>query len=131
MSTPRTSVKMAALAPMPSASVMITTNVNPGDLRSWRRANLRSFISFGPQRLNRIAVGGAPCRQQTREQSRYCEQGCCGHQQQRIMRGNLIQLRSHQPAERERRDDADREPAQNRRHSLPNDKLENIACLRS
>src|SRR6266496_5981712 len=44
MSTPRTSVKMAALAPMPSASVMTTTAVNPGDLRSWRRANLRSFI---------------------------------------------------------------------------------------
>src|SRR6266487_1950428 len=44
MSTPRTSVKMAALAPMPSASVMTATDVNPSDLRSWRRANLRSFI---------------------------------------------------------------------------------------
>src|ERR1044071_3535393 len=50
MSTPRTRVKMAAFAPMPSASVMTTTNVNPGDLRSWRRANLRSFISFGSKR---------------------------------------------------------------------------------
>src|SRR6266536_2595917 len=54
MSTPRTSVKMAALAPMPSASVMITTNVNPGDLRSWRKANFRSFISFCSQSDDRI-----------------------------------------------------------------------------
>src|SRR6516162_10893647 len=99
---------MAALAPMPSASVMTATAVNPGDLRSWRRANLRSFISFGAQRLDRIDVSSAPCWQQTREQSRYYEQGRCRHQQQRIMRGNLIQLRSHQPAEPERRDDADR-----------------------
>src|SRR5438067_553251 len=30
---------------MPSASVRTATNVNPGDLRSWRRANFRSFIS--------------------------------------------------------------------------------------
>src|SRR5215475_13585006 len=92
MSTPRTRVKRAVLAPIPSASVMITTNVNPGDLRSWRRANLRSFISFGAQRLDRIDVRGAPRWQETREQSRYCEQDCRGHQQQRIMRGNLIQL---------------------------------------
>jgi hypothetical protein len=32
------SVKTAVLAPMPSASVMIATNVNPGDLRNWRSA---------------------------------------------------------------------------------------------
>src|SRR5215468_2643181 len=59
ISTPRTSVKMAALAPMPSASVMITINVKPGDLRSWRRANLRSFISFGAQRNHWIDARGA------------------------------------------------------------------------
>ena len=47
------------------------------------------------------------------------------------MRGNLIQLRGHQPAEPERRHDADRESAHDRRHSLPNDKLQDIACLRA
>src|SRR6476660_6220954 len=67
MSTPRTSVKMAALAPMPSASVMITTNVNPGDLRSWRRAKRMSFTmeviascgSFRAQRDDRVDARGA------------------------------------------------------------------------
>src|SRR5437588_13117450 len=44
MSTPRTSVKIAALALIPSASVMTTTKANPGDLRSCRNANPRSFI---------------------------------------------------------------------------------------
>src|SRR4029077_13377463 len=71
-------LKSAVFAPIPSASVTTATRVNPGDLRSWRKANLRSFISLGPQRLNRIDMGGAPCWQQTREQSCYCEQGGCG-----------------------------------------------------
>jgi hypothetical protein len=31
-------VKMAALAPIPSASVSTTVIVNPGDLRNWRNA---------------------------------------------------------------------------------------------
>jgi hypothetical protein len=31
---------------MPTASVSTARNVNPGDLRSWRNANLRSFISL-------------------------------------------------------------------------------------
>src|SRR5262245_37764259 len=69
MSTPRTSVKMAALAPMPSASVMTATDVNPGDLRSRRSAKRKSVdmanflscltrsagsFSFHAQRLHRV-----------------------------------------------------------------------------
>src|SRR5215211_1518957 len=48
--TALTTLKIAVLAPMPSASVRTATRENPGDLRSWRRANFRSFISFCPQR---------------------------------------------------------------------------------
>src|SRR5437773_5541974 len=51
-STPHTSVKMTALTPMPNARVMTATDVNPSDLRSWRRANLRSFIP--------LSLGGDP-----------------------------------------------------------------------
>src|SRR4029077_11575101 len=39
-----------------------------GDLRSWRRPNLRSFMSFDAQSLNRIDVRGPPGRKQTRDQ---------------------------------------------------------------
>src|SRR4029450_3232537 len=76
MSTPRTSVKMAALAPMPSASVLTTTNVNPGDLRSWRKANLRSFISLSASRLNRVDTCGAPRRNETRRGRDQCQHSC-------------------------------------------------------
>src|SRR5437016_13057336 len=47
------------------------------------------------------------------------------------MRGHLIQLRGYQPAKPERRDDADDESAYDGHHSLPNDKVENMACLRT
>src|SRR2546428_12061524 len=37
--------KIAVFAPMPSASVSTATAVKPGFFRSWRRANLRSFMA--------------------------------------------------------------------------------------
>src|SRR2546427_5508646 len=37
--------KLAVFAPMPSASVSTATAVKPGFFRSWRRANLRSFMA--------------------------------------------------------------------------------------
>src|SRR5947207_5562289 len=72
MSTPRTSVKMAALAPMPNARVMTTTAVNPGDLRSWRKAKRISFILkstelFHSQCHHRIDSTGAARRYPARE----------------------------------------------------------------
>jgi hypothetical protein len=38
-----TSEKIAVLAPIPSASVSTAVSVNPGDFRSCRQPNLRSF----------------------------------------------------------------------------------------
>src|SRR5436309_10996232 len=53
--------KIAVLRPIPSASVRTATRVNPGDLRTWRRANFRSFISFGAERYRRIDATRATC----------------------------------------------------------------------
>src|SRR5881392_1412362 len=36
-------LKIVVFSPIPSASVRTATRVNPGDLRSWRTANLKSF----------------------------------------------------------------------------------------
>src|SRR5712691_6700494 len=56
-------LKIAVFMPMPSASVSTARKVNPGDLRSWRRAKWRSFMiavslkvfsSFCAQRDDRI-----------------------------------------------------------------------------
>src|ERR1700757_3793131 len=69
-------LKMAVFIPMPSASVKTAINVNPGDLRSWRRANLRSFISFGAQGLDWINMCRATCRDLTCGKSNQCQQDC-------------------------------------------------------
>src|SRR5436190_9196183 len=44
--TALTTVKIAVFAPMPSARVRTATKVKPGELRSWRIAQRRSFIGF-------------------------------------------------------------------------------------
>src|SRR5438067_11142828 len=60
--------KIAVFNPIPSASVNTAITVKAGDSRSLRKANLRSFISFGAQRLNRIDVSGATCRNEAGNQ---------------------------------------------------------------
>src|SRR5205809_5266563 len=72
-------LKIVVFSPMPSARVRIATSVNPGDLWSWRRANLRSFISFGPQRHDwinaRRATGWHAAPDQRDSQKRkHCDQ---------------------------------------------------------
>src|SRR5436305_13071773 len=42
--TPLINAKMAELTPIARARVKTATLVNPGDLRSWRKANLKSWI---------------------------------------------------------------------------------------
>src|SRR5439155_25845787 len=46
--TALTKIKIAVFAPMPSASVSTATAVKPGFFSSWRKANLRSFITQSP-----------------------------------------------------------------------------------
>src|SRR4029077_17157781 len=62
-------LKIAVFVPIPSASVSTARRVNPGDLRSWRRANFRSFISFGANGDNWIDPRGTARRQQTPDES--------------------------------------------------------------
>ena len=96
-----TTVKIAVVAPMPSAIVITAVKVNPGDFQSWRRANLKSFMSFGPQCLNWINVCGTPGGEQTCNQCNRCKQNGRARKQRRIVRRNLIQLRRNQAPERE------------------------------
>src|SRR5437667_8017502 len=77
-STALTMLKIAAFAPMPSASVSTATAVKPGFFSSWRKANFKSLIT---QRLHWINLGRTagrnPARQKrhSSEQHRYSEQG--------------------------------------------------------
>src|SRR6266481_634944 len=79
-----TKLKIAVLSPIPSASVSTAIKVNPGDLRSWRRANLRSFISFGAQRLDWIKVCRATCRYLTCGKSNQRQQDCGTDERERV-----------------------------------------------
>src|SRR5438034_9343530 len=58
-------LKIVVFSPMPSASVTTATKANPGDLRSWRKANFKSFISLGTKCLNRVDTCGAARRNKT------------------------------------------------------------------
>src|SRR5215813_1619937 len=51
-------LNMAVFIPMPMGSVMTASEVNPGDLRSCRRANFRSFMLFSPQCFDWINARG-------------------------------------------------------------------------
>src|SRR5438034_2443756 len=75
-------LKIVVFSPMPTANVKTATQVNPGDLRSWRSANFISFISFSAQGSDWIDVCGAACREQTRRQCDRHEQNCCAAEQQ-------------------------------------------------
>src|SRR5437588_3332383 len=124
-------LKIVVFSPMPTASVKTATQVNAGDLRSWRSANFISLILFGSQSGNWIDVCGAARRYQTSEQRGRCEQNCCDAEQHWVVRRNSIELRRDQPAEGDRRDNAEREPDHHRFHSLAHDKPQDIARLRA
>src|SRR5215469_6944233 len=68
-------LKSAVFAPIPSASVRTATKVNPGDLRSWRKANLRSFMSFGSESNDWIHARSAPRRDPRRKESLFEKKG--------------------------------------------------------
>src|SRR5439155_11844167 len=124
-------LKIVVFSPMPTASVKTATQVNAGDLRSWRSANFTSVILFGSQGGNWVDVCGAARRYQTRHQCDRREQNCCAAEQHWVVRRNLIELRRDQAVERERRNDAEREPAHHRLHSLVHNQAQHVARLRT
>src|SRR4026209_1729400 len=72
-STALTTLKIAVLAPMPSASVSTATAGKPGFFRNWRGGNFRSLMA---QRLHRIdfrcAARGEPAGQEADRGEHHC-----------------------------------------------------------
>src|SRR2546422_11229135 len=79
--TESTTAKMTTFAPTQRASVSKATVVKPGFFRSWRIANLRSFIT---QCLHRIDSRGSTRRHPAREQHNQAEQRRDGSKRERI-----------------------------------------------
>jgi len=81
---------IVVLAPMPSASVSTATAVNPGFFSSWRKANLRSFIT---QCLHGIDFGRASRRKVTGEESDRSQQKPDASKGYRISRPHFVKHR--------------------------------------
>src|ERR1051326_4668379 len=94
--TASSTLKIAAEAPMPSASVRMATRVKAGDLTRVRKAYFRSFITKGNDGID---FHGAARGDQTRQQSGEEQHKNRGAEEQRIVRGCLIKLRRDQTAQ--------------------------------
>src|SRR4029453_16807256 len=88
-------LKIVVFSPMPSASVRTATKVNPGDLRSWRKAKRRSFMkrlivdySFSAQCLDRIDKSGPARGHVTGEQCHQSKRRDCHSKCPKIERAN-------------------------------------------
>src|SRR2546425_11677689 len=118
-----TKLNIAVVAPMPSASVSTATAVKPGFFSSWRKANLRSFIT---QRLHRIDFRGAAGRQPTRQQRYTQQQSANTRERHRVGGLNLVEEIGHDPRQRKRGSGADRNAYQRESRPLPKDQTDHI-----
>src|SRR6267378_4787100 len=124
-------LKIAVFSPIPSASVTTAIKVNPGDLRSWRRANLRSLILFCAQRDYRIDPRGAAGWYKTGKQSGDGKSCSSNGNQKQIMRRDLVKLSRDEMTRAKRGGKADYQPKQNRIHPLLHHEPQNICDLRA
>src|SRR6266496_572400 len=88
-----TKLKIAVFNPMPSTSVRTATKVNPGDLRSWRKANLRSFIDHVRLGLDRCTSRAR--RQKTRGQRDGNHDHECESEGQWVARTDFVKKIAH------------------------------------
>src|SRR5687768_13021491 len=87
-------LKIAVLAPMPSASVSTATAVRPGFFSNWRKANLRSFIT---KRDHRIDLGRPPRGQPGGEQRHSDHQERGSHKRYRLEWAQTEEARPQRP----------------------------------
>src|SRR4029079_2363508 len=130
-------LKIAVFMPMPSASVSTASNVNAGDLPSWRRAKRMSFnmavirrsSSFGSQRDDRIDTRGAASWHAAGDQrdERQRNYGCdhssgidCAH---------VVKQRHQRAAGSNRANQPNSDADCNQCHTLAEHELENVYAL--
>src|SRR6478736_2877328 len=132
-------LKIAVFAPIPSASVKIATDVNPGDLRSWRRAKrmsfnmevIRSSRSFGSQRDDRIDTRGAASWHAAGNQGDEHQRNYGCHHSPGIDCAHVVKQRHQRAAGSNRTDQSNSDADCNQRHALAEHELENVCALRA
>src|SRR2546425_651464 len=118
-------LKIAALPPMPNARVSTATAVKPGFFSSWRKANLRSFIS---QRLHRIYFCGASRGQPAGEECDAQQDQRRRRERKRIVRFHIVEQARDQSRQGECTGETEDTAEQRQRESLPHDERKHFAC---
>src|SRR4029453_14073816 len=126
-------LKIAVFMPMPSASVSTARKVNPGDLRSWRRAKRRSFIKtlFRPQCHHGIDACGTACRKPAGDERNDCEREQGEAKSQRIGSAHAVKHTLQTATDTDRAEQSDNQTGNDEEHSLAENETENIPALRS
>src|SRR2546427_7916550 len=127
-STAFMTLKIAVFAPIPSASVSTATAVKPGFFSSWRKANLRSFIT---QCLHRIDTRSASRRQPRSEQRHQQEQQRHASERQRIGGFDVEEQRLQHARKGQRGCQPDTDSQQPEPHPLTNYQAQHVAPLRA
>src|SRR5437870_4152805 len=107
-----------------SACASLATEVEPGFFSSWRKANLRSFIS---QRLHRIDTRSAANREPAGQQRNHRHDHACSGKHRQGQSWHVEQDAAHRSPSQQRPDDAQgragHEQAQAKREELVADLL--------
>src|SRR2546423_5733953 len=126
--TASSTLKIAAEAPMPSASVRIATRVKAGDLTRVRKAYFRSFITKCDDGID---FHGTACGKKTRQQSGKEEKKNRSGEEKRIVRRGFVELGGDQAAKCQSCSQARDQSKDDRPHSLIENEPQNIVRLRA
>src|SRR5690348_4224711 len=127
--TPLIRLKMAVFAPMPSASVTMATKVKPGVLRSWRKANFKSFMSFVSQRNHRIDSHRATRRKPGGDQGRATEKDCNDGVNRKVGWADTIEQARHQTRDGKSSQEPGEQTDSNNRKALPKNHRQHVDLL--
>src|SRR5215475_5729639 len=83
-------LKIAVFMPMPTASVSTARKVNPGDLRSCRRANFRSFMLLSAQCFDWINARGTARWKKTGKECGGCQYHARNEKGERIVWADFV-----------------------------------------
>src|SRR5262245_1533929 len=130
--TASTTLKIAELAPTPSASVSSATAAKPGLLASWRSASRTSWSSVskgsssGPQRHGWVDGSGPARGDQVRQQRGGPEHHRRQPEREGVGGPDPEQHVRHQPRQRERHREARREADHHDEHALPHHQRQDV-----
>src|SRR2546422_2973671 len=115
---------MPALSPMPSARVSTATVVKPGFFSNWRKANLRSFITQCPHRIDirRTARGDV-----AREEGNSTQESGNARKSEGVKRAKPEEQSGKEPGRRGRSGESYHHPQRHWPHALTQNQPQDVS----